>query len=186
LFEAYIILKYLGQNDEKMSKRFLDHNIIIRKKLADSFKNSYGIQEGISDEAEYERLIDENGREYIEAYGWMYPDIKDKNERNFSSLCRIVGNKNELAIYKLSCEMLHSNSLSSGGSLSGEEDITIGPCESGIEIPLFYTMYTQVLICKESINNIIGTSGFGAFLTGYVMKVIEKTVLKGEKESANN
>lgn len=173
LFENYIIIKLLIQNDEELADRFLKHNVVSRKNLNDAFDKMLNINTMVQDKGLYEEYIKKYGKSFNEDYGWLSEVIPDRKKRTFSNICKIVGDEEkQIPFYKLSCKVLHANSFSSVMYMGQIEDvIPVGPSEHGNVSPIYLsinTVFTTMGFLSEYFYN---KSNVGVFLLNYLLLI---------------
>lgn len=164
LHETCVILKLISGEDEKLASRFLAHEVVGKKNVADAYKNhSEKLNfEPLSDE-DYKKIYDlfkkaENdyGKNFTsEDYGWT-SGLKGKSILKFRALEEYVELNYLRPFYKLASDETHAGVASIGYklglSLTNEDILLSGPSNEGMTDPL-QLCGLSLCLCNSSISD---------------------------------
>ena len=107
IYENYVISLFISKN-KQLSEAFLEHGKISEYKILENL-NEYSNEET----SEIKNILKKYGEGFSEDFGWTKSVITEKKKRKLITLASYIGiDKNMEFIYKLSSNMIHTNSFS--------------------------------------------------------------------------
>jgi len=192
LRELAVISFFLLDNNNDVSKRYLDHEIISRSNQAESYMNSYKklgykpLRKKELDKIQSRKkaMINKYGNYFKNDYGWIPKSLWPKGSRGVGlSFLEKQTNLSHLnPFYKSACDSLHGGSRGfySLGLMNEYQDkiLLVGPSNYGLADPLQNTaisvLHTTIslLSLKPDFENILSMQ----IINNYVKEIGEKAV----------
>lgn len=168
LHEASVIIAVLSRNDEVLSDRFMDHQVVNRFKAATEYNNhqadldfqSFDMKELDDMKSASDAMIDKYGKHFLSDYGWANEVLKSakfsSNRPGFRDIENHVSLNFMRPYYGFASKNIHSGVDSIGYKLGlsmTQEDILLtGPSNEGLIDPIQLASFSLIFSTVELIN----------------------------------